>query len=256
LATPMFLLPPPSGEGWGGGRTWYALRHPSLSLPIKGRGPEVRKSRRGMTLIELLLVLALLTVIGSMVVPVFTGSFSSIRLRRAGDKVLTSWSAARARAIESGEVMQFSFTPESGTYQVEPWAGVVEDDTLGGAATSSSSYGTATAPATTATTVKTGDADQAEDAASLPEQIVFHRGELLVEDAITGERAVAPMQSARDAQSTAILFFPDGTSSDASVVIANDRRQYVRLMLRGLTGVGRASNVLTRDELQRSERRR
>ena len=37
----------------------------------------------GMTLIELLLVMALLVVIGSLVAPVFTGSFGSVRLRRA-----------------------------------------------------------------------------------------------------------------------------------------------------------------------------
>src|SRR5215208_6937487 len=59
--------------------------------------------RRGMTLVELLVVLALLVVIGSIVVPVFTGSFASVRLRRAGDQVLTRWSQARARAIESGD---------------------------------------------------------------------------------------------------------------------------------------------------------
>jgi Tfp pilus assembly protein FimT len=209
-----------------------------------------------MTLIELLLVLALLTVIGSMVVPIFTGSFSSIRLRRAGDKVLTSWSAARARAIEKGEVMQFSFTPESGSYQIEPWAGVVAEDAVGGPTPGSAGYAMATEPAVSVESTAAGSDAAEADGKSLPEQIVFHRGDMLVEDALTGERAVASMQSASEAQSTAILFFPDGTSSDASVVIANDRQQYVRLTLRGLTGVGRASNLLTRDELQRTDRRR
>jgi hypothetical protein len=37
------IFPPapyPGGEGWGGGRSWYTLHHPSLTLPLKGRGPE------------------------------------------------------------------------------------------------------------------------------------------------------------------------------------------------------------------------
>src|SRR5687768_6658103 len=99
---PFFRLPPPGGEGWGGGRTWYTLSQPSL----KGRGPDRPKyepnSRRGLTLIELLLVLVLLVVMGSLVMPVFTGGFASVRLRRAGDQVMTRWANARARAVESG----------------------------------------------------------------------------------------------------------------------------------------------------------
>src|SRR5215207_2670818 len=75
------------------------------TLPVYRKGP---KRSHGMTLVELLVVLALLVVIGSIVVPVFTGSFASVRLRRAGDQVLTRWSQARARAIETGEVYQFT----------------------------------------------------------------------------------------------------------------------------------------------------
>jgi hypothetical protein len=51
--------------------------------------------------------------------------------------------------------------------------------------------------------------------------------------------------------STPILFFPDGTTSEASLVLMNDRQQYLRISLRALTGVGRATSVMTRDELQR-----
>jgi Tfp pilus assembly protein FimT len=89
-----------------------------------------------MTLVELLVVLALLVVIGSIVVPVFTGSFSSVRLRRAGDQVLTRWAQARALAIEHGETYQFTFTPESGTYQVGPWMPIVDQAVTSGSTTS------------------------------------------------------------------------------------------------------------------------
>ena len=55
-------------------------------------------------------------------------------------------------------------------------------------------------------------------------------------------RRVDPLQaSSRAAWSTPILFFPDGTASQATVVLQNDRSQYVRLTIRGLTGVARAS---------------
>jgi prepilin-type N-terminal cleavage/methylation domain-containing protein len=220
-------------------------------------GAAIRRRRlyRGMTLIELLLVLALLVMIGSMVVPVFTGSFSSVRLRRAADQVLTRWSAARARAIETGEVMQFSFTPDTGTYVIEPWAGILpEEMTSATSATRASTRAVSTTatplPGDGGATATTDSADNADKA--LPDQIVFYRGDIAVEDAMTGERRVDSMQASSDSQSTAILFFPDGTTSEASVVLNNDRRQYVRLTLRSLTGVGRATEVLTREELERA----
>jgi prepilin-type N-terminal cleavage/methylation domain-containing protein len=209
-------------------------------------------SRRGMTLVELLVVLALLVVIGSIVVPVFTGSFASVRLRRAGDQVLTRWSQARARAIETGEAYQFRFTPETGTYRVEPWTNIAEQAAVGSGAASTST--TSLRSSASDAVAATNDDAAAVQSRSLPEQITFHGGQLAVEDVISGERQVASMKSAGDELSTPILFFPDGTTSEASVVLANDRNQFVRLSLRGLTGVGRATQILSREELQKADR--
>jgi Tfp pilus assembly protein FimT len=203
-----------------------------------------------MTLVELLVVLALLVVIGSIVVPVFTGSFASVRLRRAGDQVLTRWSQARARAIETGEAYQFRFTPETGAYRVEPWTNLVEESAAGSRSTTSASTAS---DASTSSSEMSGDSAAVQNK-SLPEKITFQSGQLAVEDVISGERQVASMKSAGDELSTPILFFPDGTTSEASVVLANDRNQFVRLSLRGLTGVGRATQILSREELQKADR--
>jgi Tfp pilus assembly protein FimT len=207
-----------------------------------------------MTLVELLVVLALLVVIGSIVVPVFTGSFSSVRLRRAGDQILTRWSQARAMAIERGETYQFTFTPESGTYQVGPWMPLVEE-VIGGTATSSASTATSTT-ATSESAAIAATEDPTGQSVSLPDQITFKSGQIAVEDALTAERQVASMQAQGDDASTPILFFPDGTTSQASVVLANDRNQFIRLTLRSLTGVGRATDILSQEELDRAQNRR
>jgi type II secretory pathway pseudopilin PulG len=215
-----------------------------------------------MTLVELLVVLALLVVIGSIVVPVFTGSFASVRLRRAGDQVLTRWSQARARAIETGDVYQFTYTPESGTYQVGPWLATVDEDGRSGAAPKRSISTTSAATTASVSTSDTGATTSAIDEAgagqsiTLPGTILFQGGQIAVEDALVGERQVASLQSTGESVSTPILFFPDGTTSHASVVLANDRNQFVRLTLRGLTGVGRATDVLSREELQQAVRGR
>jgi hypothetical protein len=39
------------------------------------------------------------------------------------------------------------------------------------------------------------------------------------------------------------LFNPDGTTSDASILLQNDTGQTIRVTLRGLTGVADASDV-------------
>lgn len=213
-------------------------------------------SSRGMTLVELLVVLALLVVIGSIVVPVFTGSFSSVRLRRAGDQVLSRWSQARAMAIERGETYQFTFTPESGTYQVGPWMPLVEQ-TPGSERSAATGSSAATSTATVSETSSTAATENpAGHNVTLPDTIRFQSGQIAVEDALTAERQVASMQVQGDSVSTPILFFPDGTTSQASVVLANDRNQFIRLTLRGLTGVGRATDILSQEELQRAQRRR
>jgi Tfp pilus assembly protein FimT len=214
-----------------------------------------------MTLVELLVVLALLVVIGSIVVPVFTGSFSSVRLRRAGDQILTRWSHARARAIETGEVFQFTYTPDSGTYQVGPWLAVAQD-ALGPGGSTSTTMASASATDTAATTTsvnQTASASASDNPTgqnvSLPDKISFKSGEIAVDAALTAQRQVTSLQSRGAELSTPILFFPDGTTSQASIVIGNDRNQFVRLTLRALTGVGRATDILSQEELQRAQRR-
>lgn len=227
------------------------------------------RSLRGMTLVEILVVLALLVVIGGLVVPVFTGSFASVRLRRAGDQVVTGWSRARSEAIESGQPYQFRFTPESGKFIIEPWTGLLGEEGLASQNSSSSSASSASA-STSSTTTNASSSSTATKSSSessegtstastngaLPEEIVFKNGELAVEDYQSGERSVGSLQDAGESESIPILFFPDGTASGASVLLTNGKKQFVRVTLRGLTGVGRASEVLTQEELQRADRRK
>lgn len=213
-----------------------------------------------MTLIEILVVLALLVVIGGLVIPVFEGSIASVRLRRAGDQVVTGWSRARAEAIESGQPYQFRFTPETGTFVVEPWNGLLGEQ--GTAAATTSTTGTTSATTTsTATSTASSTTDSAATSSTvtntaLPDEIVIQSGELAVEDFQSGERSVASLQDAAESLSTPILFFPDGTASEASILLTNGKKQFVRVTLRGLTGVGRASEVLSQEELQRADRRK
>lgn len=202
-------------------------------------------------------MLALLVVIGSMVTPVFTGSFANIRLRRAGDQLVASWSQARKLAIETGVVYQFRFTPESGEYRIEPWLGETLQSGVAGATTTASgaastaSAASATSSPSSSTTSSSTVADDEETPTALPTDVTFYAGQLAAADPLTQERRVDAMVERGGEESTPILFYPDGTTSEAAVVLTNDRKEYVRVALRSLTGVGRTSSVMTSDELQR-----
>jgi type II secretory pathway pseudopilin PulG len=221
--------------------------------------PQPPTRRRGITLVELLLVLTLLVIVGSLAAPTVTSSFASVRLKRAGDRVITYWANARARAIETGAPRQFRFMPESGQACVEPASIVPVDPAL---AASQVADPTVAAPASASADPEapnplaspSAEYDDAAPAINivLPEPIKFHSGETQTEDPLTQERRVDPLAAAGSSWSTPILFFPDGSASHASIVLANDRNQYLRLTLRGLTGTARASAVLTREELDRS----
>jgi hypothetical protein len=82
----------------------------------------------------------------------------------------------------------------------------------------------------------------------LPEPILFVGGQAAGYDATNDERRVDDLQTIGSSWSSPIIFFPDGSASTASVVLQNDLPQYLRLTIRGLTGVARASGVLTREE--------
>ena len=86
--------------------------------------------------------------------------------------------------------------------------------------------------------------------AELPVEIVFLDG-----DRVSTESSSKPVleplsQDSLSEWSTPILFFPDGSTSDASVLLQNERQLVQRVTLRGLTGIARVSDVLTLDQAQ------
>jgi hypothetical protein len=57
-------------------------------------------------------------------------------------------------------------------------------------------------------------------------------------------------QTALTQWSQPLLFYPDGTSSQAKVTVANERGQAVQVTLRKLTGLATVSELTTLEALQ------
>jgi prepilin-type N-terminal cleavage/methylation domain-containing protein len=189
--------------------------------------------RRGMTLFEILLVLVLLVIVSSLSVPLFEGSFATVRLRRGSDQLLAAWSDARVQAVQTGRTYEFLFQSESSLYRVQPWQAQQVSDAV-----------------TDPTAADSTQAVLLTYEAELPEEIMFAEGDAITLTA-ANERTVETLnQSGESVWSAPILFFPDGSTSSASVLLRNERRLFQRITLRALTGVGRVSDVLTEDEAE------
>jgi prepilin-type N-terminal cleavage/methylation domain-containing protein len=223
------------------GRYSYLVPRSSLLAP-----------HRAFTLLELLLVLALLVVLAGLAMPMFEGSFASLRLRRATDQVLAVWVRVRTAAIESGRPHQFRFRADSGDYLVEPWP---QDEEF------------SVTLATDKDSTQEGlQETRREDGAilirdRLPEGIVLKGGERTIHGSAQGEPSTHEVESLTAGTSAAgpygigwsapILFHPDGTALDVSLLLSNGRRQYQRATLRGLTGTSHSSKIIPASELDR-----
>ena len=184
----------------------------------------------GMTLVELLLVLVLLVVVASLAVPVLEGSFASVRLKRAADQVMTDFSQARTHAIESGQVYQFRFKPRGNGYRVDTWRRTMDGND----------------PASESTELWSLEKE-------LPVQVTFDSGRL-AERTESGQHQAISLGDSSE-WSAPVFFFPDGSTSTASVLLKNQRQHFQRITLRALTGVARASDLLSEEEAERYQAR-
>jgi prepilin-type N-terminal cleavage/methylation domain-containing protein len=182
--------------------------------------------RRGLTLIEIVLVLALLVVIGAISIPFLQGSFSTAALYSGGDLLRGAWAKARLTAMQSGQPHAFRYELLGSRFQIAamgaiglPESNVLEPELLEEASTDN--------------TIVSLSKNR------LPNGVTFKGG-----DVSSSNQMLAMMPGAGEGPwSAPIMFFPDGTTSDASVLLTNDNQVTVRVTLRGLTGVASITDV-------------
>ncbi len=212
------------------------------------RRPAVRPL--AFTLLELMLVLALLAVICAAVYPALRGPLDNQRLRQAGDQVRTAWTQARVEAMTTGLAHVFRYQLGTGEYRVEPFAGYQVDEA---AVPQEDLFGLGT----------TGPASGVSQDNSLPRDCVFRVARTQGDTRMTNPASppssgigggLAPLGGqgavpSGSSEGPMIWFYPNGTTSTASLALANDNGRFVLLALRGLTGTVSVSGLLTENEL-------
>ncbi len=204
------------------GRATIALQHnPALPMShsacqretrLNRRGARFANRRSGFTLLEILLVLAVFVAITAMAVPAVTGIFSGQQMRSAADIVRARLADARVRAIKTGDVYAFFYQRGGGDYWVAPMNTGFQSLT-GGAAAPSFQH-------------------------TLENEIIFSAGETM-QDARSAH--VAENGSRQFASWRPVLFYPDGTSQDATILLRSKTGLQMEVNLRGLTGVASRS---------------
>ncbi len=184
-------------------------------------------ARRALTLIEVLLVLALLVMLAAVVWPELEPVVASLELRKSAERIRVEWERARVDALSTGRTILFRYEPDSNHYCLQRCP--EPQFTPGG-----------TADQTTDSTSNGAEAPDRE--AFLPEKIHFDSSE--ISDNATDWLGDVTLPATSGEWSDPVVFYPDGTTSDAKLVLTNQRDQSVELSLRGLTGVVTLGDVI------------
>lgn len=185
-------------------------------------------ARRGVTLMEVMLTLAVLVLLVSIAWPTLDRSFENQRLKKAGDLIRAEWTRARVRAMSTGYVHIFQYTVGGNEFATHRRvASEVEVSDVAG-------FGEAV--------LETPDPFGAE--AQLPEGVTFVGSQTALDTRAERFRAdPAQFRSPDQGWSEPIFFYADGTTSTARLVLRNERGRTLDLALRGLTGVVTVGDV-------------
>jgi type II secretion system protein H len=197
--------------------------------------------KRGFTLVELLLVLAILVILAATATPMLRGTMQDAALRSAAEQVRVEFTRANVRAMKTGRIQVFRFEQGGSQFTVQPYAAA--DDEIE-AAPAVQGFGNAEEEIAGARLDKSLSV-------TLPEGVTFASGQ-----ALAAGRSLAIEQDIRDSNrfegdwSQPILFYPDGSSSDAFVIVVHELREAgIRVDLRGMTGAATLGEIEDMQEL-------
>ena len=179
------------------------------------------------------MVLALIVAIVAISVPAMRTPLANYRLRSAADRICTLWIDARVKAMRNGSIHAFYYQPGGTAFRLGPWSQMAAGQTepIAPAAPDATGFAGNTG-------AETGWREEV-----LREGIIFGLPE-------TSEASARELTSRSETWSAPVLFFPDGTTSTARLLLSNNRR-VVTVELRGLVGTSRVGPLQSIEEIAR-----
>lgn len=187
-------------------------------------------SRRdgGFTLLEMLLVLAILVAFTAITFPAVDRMYATHRIRHAALEIRTQLAAARLHAIDEGKAYEFRFEPGGRHLVVVP------------SERTTRSFGSTDAASPTS-----NDHAAWSFHRELPEQLRFAQIRAPIER--LDPRSLSSLSVASElttlSWSPAIKFAPSGRSTTSEFELHDSEGRYVTLSVRGLTGAASSSGI-------------
>lgn len=181
----------------------------------------MNRRRSGYTLLELVLVTAVIAMTAAMAAPSLDGMYPSYKLNASIDAVRAAWAKGRALAIEEGRPYRFAVTPGQSKYRLGP----DEDPTDGGQLDDST---------------ETNNNQSRNQDEELPKGVTFSLVQQSESQPPQWSSSPPPPTNttgSTDGMSTIAVFLPDGTArDDAEITIQVKGAAPKSVKLRGLTG--------------------
>lgn len=232
--------------------------------------PSPPRHATAFTLLELLLVLAVMVAVGAIAIPGIFGVLANRQLARGGDGLRVAMVQARLEAMRTGRTQIMRFEIGGSRFQVVPHydaSDVTEAGDMIGRGTAVATGGVAMpvlpggpnagSGAVAGTGALAGNGTDpagprdllsvAGDQEQLPEMVLFEQARVQATarsstiDRTTGG-SVAPGSDAGWSQP--VLFYADGTTSNAAVTLSRESVGRVVVRIRGLTGETMVSELM------------
>ena len=205
---------------------------------------QIKNIRKAFTLLELLLVLAILVALAGIAVPTFESMVTSRKLTESIQQLLNELKAARVAAMRTGQAQVMRATLQTRDYSITPWLGGTESQDASAGATVMGTDGQVVA---TEKGVSGGVSTSVVDASSglkqLSSGVQFSAIETLVDsrNALelqnSGEATpTAGVAVTTDGLSSPLLVYPDGSTTTAQIVLVDQRGRRMAIQIRGVTG--------------------
>lgn len=206
------------------------MKSPDFTVGMHN-GRSARSPAAGFTLLEMLLVLAILVAMTAVTIPVVSRMYDAHRIQQAAMEVRTTLSAARLRAVDGGEVFECRFEPDGRHLVI-----LAHRDR--GIRFGSDDIGSSPANQRPAEGIHV----------ELPQPLYFWTADNSrerLEDRALLELADGNLLGNRS-WSAPVVFAANGTSNNAEFEIRDRAGRAVQLEVRGLTGAASASTLVKR----------
>ena len=201
-------------------------------------------NRTAVTLLELMLVLALLVAFAGIAIPSFESMVSSRRLSQSIDKLRNEIMEGRVTAMRTGQAQVMRMTLQGKDYSIAPWLGGSEEqDASAGATVMQSGQVIQTQAISGGGAVSTSESPGSTK--QLSEGIQFSMVETLIDsrNALAIEQSGGTVPAAGGSTqgdgaglSSPLLLYPDGSCTTAQIILADDRGRRMAIQIRGVTG--------------------